>query len=83
MSSGQTSRTLKARIAALTRWAKTDDRSAGTAAARAAFEASFEARADPLGELEPEERARRAASLRRAHYARLALRSAEKRRRER
>jgi 4'-phosphopantetheinyl transferase EntD len=51
-----------------------------TAKARAAFRESFEALVDPDGSLPPEERARRAEHLRKAHLARLALRSAEVRR---
>ena len=71
---------LRARIAANTRWAFTDDRPAATAAARSAADARFEREVDPEGKLPPEERARRAASLRKAHYGRMALLSAQKRR---
>ena len=49
--------------------------------ARAAFQSRFELEADPDGVLPPEERARRAQQLRKAHYARLAYLSAEARRR--
>jgi len=72
--------TLRARIAANTRWAYTADRSAATAAARSAFARRFEREVDPKGILPPEERARRAESLRRAHFSRMALASAKKRR---
>ena len=50
-----------------------------TAPARARFLARFEFDVDPLGELAPEERRRRADHARRAHFLRLALRSAEAR----
>lgn len=75
-------RVLRARLAAHTRWAQQDPVE-GTAAARAAFLDSFEQAVDPDGVLEPEERARRAASARKAHFARLALRSAQARRAKR
>ena len=46
-----------------------------TQAARRAFVKSFEAKVDPDGVLPPAERARRAESARKAHYAALALKS--------
>ncbi len=52
-----------------------------TAAARAKFMRGFEAQVDPRGELPPDERARRAEQLRKAHFARLALKSVQARRR--
>ena len=66
-------RTLRARIAAHESWAQTKDRAARTANARNAFEDRFltEADGDP----------QRAASLRKAYFARLALKSAQARRR--
>ena len=66
-------RKLLAQIAAHTSWANTPDRSARTANARRAFEDKFltEADGDP----------KRAESLRKAYYAKLALRSAQARRR--
>lgn len=73
--------TLRARIAANARWAYTADRTAATAAARSAFAQRFEIAVDPEGNLPLAERARRADSLRRAHFARMALASAKKRRR--
>jgi hypothetical protein len=73
--------TLRARIAANTRWAFVTDRGAATAAARAAANARWDREVDPEGKLPPEERARRAASLRKAHFSRMALASAKKRRR--
>lgn len=65
-------RSLRARIAAHESWAQTDDRTARTAPARAALDARFLERAggDPV----------RAAHLRKAHFARLALASAKARR---
>jgi hypothetical protein len=69
----QDQRTLRARLAAHTSWANTTDRSSRTANARKAFEDKFLAEADG----DP----KRAESLRRAYYARLALRSAQARKR--
>lgn len=68
-------RVLSSRIAAHTSWAKTTDRSARTAPARAALDAKFLEQAG--GDLV------RAASLRKAHFARLALKSAQSRRKAR
>ncbi len=63
------------------RWAAVDDRSAATAPARAAFAGRFirDAR-ERFGDLPPDELAYRAEHLRKAYYARLALRSAQARR---
>ena len=52
-----------------------------TASARAAFLDRFERQADPDGTLDPAERARRARHLRSAYFLRLALKSAQARRR--
>ncbi len=71
---------LRAQIAVHTSWAQTPDRSARTAPARAALMAKFEAEVDPDGVLTPAERARRAGHLRKAHFQRLALKSARARR---
>lgn len=73
-------RALAARIAAHTRWANTSDTTAATAPARAAFDDRFVRQADPDGVLSPSERARRADHLRRAYFSKLALRSAQARR---
>ena len=54
------------------RWAFEEDRIAATDKARAVFEDRFEREVDPEGRLSPAERARRARSLRSAHFARLA-----------
>jgi hypothetical protein len=80
MSSNPAERSMNASAAANTRWAFTKDRSAATATARKAFNDSLEKQVDPAGELSPDERARRAAMLRRAHMKRLAMRSAKSRR---
>lgn len=81
MPSTPTERRLAAQIAAHESWASTPDRSARTAPARAALLARFEQQADPDGTLLPAERARRAEHLRKAHFQRLALKSAQSRRR--
>ena len=60
----------------------TYDSRAITAKARAAFLARFEQQVDPAGALPPDERRRRADHLRKAHFARLALKSAQARRRK-
>lgn len=73
-------RKLRAQLAAHTSWAGTSDRTARTAAGRRAFLNTFEQQVDPDGVLEPAERARRAESARKAHFTRLALRSAQARR---
>jgi hypothetical protein len=68
-------RVLLGRLGGLTSWANTLDRSARTAPGRAAFEAKFleQAGGDP----------KRAAALRKAYFARLALKSAASRRKGR
>lgn len=68
-------RSLAASIAAHEGWARTEDRTARTAPARAALNAKFlaEAGGDPV----------RAEHLRKAHFKRLALASAKARRRAR
>lgn len=76
-------RSLRARIAVHTSWANTEDRSARTAPGRRAAMARFERKVDPDGTLSPAERARRADQAMRAHMARLALKSAMARRRQR
>lgn len=69
----QAERQIVARIAAHTKWANTSDRTAATAPARAALEQKFldQAGGDPV----------RAKNLRQAYYQRLALKSAQARRR--
>jgi hypothetical protein len=62
-------------------WAQVDDRTAATQKARDTFRDRFlrEAR-ERFGDLPPEDLARRAEHLRKAYYARLALKSARARR---
>lgn len=81
MAMSPSERTLRAQIAAHTRWSREGDRSAATAAARAAFDRRFLDLVDPNRELPVKERERRAESARKAHYKRLALKSAQSRRR--
>lgn len=69
-------RTLRAQIAAHESWAKTSDRTARTAAARQAMLDKFEKQVDPNNELTQAERAKRAENARKAHYQRMALKSA-------
>ena len=73
-------RTLRARIAAHAMHARHDPK-ATTARARARFLERLEALADPEGVLPPAERAEHAKHLRSAYFARLALASAQARRR--
>ena len=70
---------LRGRIGAHVSHARHDPRDT-TANARRAFQNAFLEAADPDHVLPEAERARRADHLRRAHYARLALKSAEARR---
>ena len=76
-------RSLAGSIAAHESWARTADRSARTAPARAALMARFERDVDPNGTLAPDERARRAENARKAYFQRLALKSARSRRKSR
>lgn len=68
---------LQAQIAAHESWAKTADRSARTAAARRAMSEKFERMVDPDGTLPEAVRQKMAESARKAHYRRLALKSAQ------
>jgi hypothetical protein len=81
MSLTASERTLRAQIAAHDSWAHTEDRSARTANARKAMLDKFEHVVDPDGELTPADRAKRAEHARKAHFKRLALKSAQVRRR--
>ena len=72
--------TLIGRIGAHSLHARYDPRET-TRAARTAFLDKFEKDADPDGVLSPDERRRRATHLRKAHFTRLALKSARARRR--
>jgi hypothetical protein len=69
------------RIGAHSSWAKTKDRAARTAPARKAMLDKFEREVDPNHEVPAAERAKRVESAKKAYYARLALKSAQARRR--
>ena len=71
-------RSLRARLAAHSKWANTDPVE-GTAAARKAALDRFEKQVDPDGTLAPAERARRATHARKAYFTKLALKSAQAR----
>lgn len=77
-------RTLRAQIAANTRWANTSsgERVAVTAKARQAAYERFEKQVDPEGVMLPAERAKLAENARRAHFQRMALASSKARRRK-
>lgn len=68
-------RSLRARVAAHEKWARTPDRTAATAPARKAAADRWERQVDPEGTLPPDVRARLADSAKRAYFAKLALRS--------
>lgn len=74
-------RSLRSQIAAHESWARTSDRSARTANARRAMLEKFEQQVDPDHKLAPAERALRAEHARKAHFKRMALKSAQARRR--
>lgn len=76
-----TERSIRSQIAVHESWARTADRSARTANARKAMLESFEHLVDPDGTLPPAERTKRAAHARKAHFKRMALKSAQARRR--
>lgn len=76
-----TQNSLRARLAAYTRWAKTPDATSATAPARRAFNARFEREVDPDNKLPPDVRARLAEYARKAYYTKLAYASAKARRR--
>jgi len=73
-------RTLRARQAAYTMWAREPDPVTRTAPKRRAFMERFDKQVDPDGTLDPETRARMAAQARSAYFADLARRSAKARR---
>ncbi|GIE46402.1 hypothetical protein [Actinoplanes lobatus] len=74
-------RKLIASIAANTRFAgmTADDRRAATAPAREARKKSWERKADPEGRMTPDELADAVVRLKKAHYARMQLASAQAR----
>lgn len=71
---------MRARLAAHASWAATANRAERTAPARRAFADRWEREVDPEGVMEPAERAKAAESARKAHFTRLAYRSAQARR---
>jgi hypothetical protein len=73
-------RTMRAQLGAHSQWARCDDRTERTAAARKGFDKRFENQVDPNGVLDPAERAKRAENARQAHMLKLALASAKARR---
>lgn len=73
-------RRVRAQLAAHESWARAADPVARTAPAREAFAKSFEDKVDPDRVLPADERARRAEHARKAHFARMALKSAQARR---
>lgn len=78
MSLSPAQRSLRSRLAAYERWAKTDPVE-GTRAARAAFADRFTREVDPDGVLPEAERLRRADAARKAYFTRLALASSRAR----
>jgi hypothetical protein len=77
-----TERSQRARLASHTSWSKTRDPAARTQPARDKFAERFLDEVDPERVLPEGERNRRAASARKAYFARLALASATARRRK-
>jgi len=75
-------RSMIASIASNEYWATVPDRTARTEACRRAANERFERLVDPDGTLPPEERAKRAECARRAHFKRMALKSAQARRKK-
>jgi hypothetical protein len=73
-------RSLRARMAAYVLHSRYDSREL-TEPARQAFDKRFDREVDPDGKLPPADRRRRAGAARRAYFARLAMRSAQARRR--
>jgi hypothetical protein len=75
-----TERRLASKIGAHKSWAQTENRSERTAPARQAAWDRFEKLVDPDGRLHPSDRAKMADSARKAHFQRMALKSAQVRR---
>ncbi|ORW51372.1 hypothetical protein AWB90_05335 [Mycobacterium paraense] len=71
---------MRGSIASNVSWSNTVDRSARTEPARKAAHDRFERLVDPEGVLPPQERAKRAENARRAHFQRMAYKSAKVRR---
>ena len=74
-------RRLRAQKAGLTGWANTVDRSARGRHANAGLLAKYERQADPDGTMDPRERAKRASTLLKQHYADMRWKAVEARRR--
>jgi hypothetical protein len=74
-------RSLIGKAVAFTRWAGTtkDERRAATSAATKGREASWARKADPEGRMTPEELAEAVERMKKAHYARMQLASAQAR----
>jgi hypothetical protein len=72
-------RSLRARLAAETRWSKTSDRVAATAPARQAWADRWETQVDPNSVLPPAERKRLAKNAMRAHMLKMSLSASRKR----
>jgi hypothetical protein len=72
-------RSMRARMAAHRRWAKTPDRTAAMKKANQAFMDRFEREVDPDGTLPPDVRAKLAASARSAYFTELAFKSSRAR----
>ena len=75
-------RATRARIAAYDSWANTSNPTARTEPARRAFLRRFEDQVDPDRTLPDAERTRRAEAARKAHFQRMALKSARARQRK-
>jgi hypothetical protein len=75
-------RRMYGKIGAHESWARTTDRSARTLPARRAAWERFEKLVDPEGKLPPAQRAQMAENARKAHFQRMALKSAEVRSRK-
>ena len=71
------------KLGAYVSWAQTEDRAARTATARKAMLEKFQHAVDPDGKLTLAERAKRAEFARKAHFQRLALKSAKIRKQRR
>lgn len=71
--------TMRARLGAHSKWARTADRTAATEPARQGFLAKLAKQVDPDGRMSAVELAAAVESARKAHYQRMALRSSQAR----
>jgi hypothetical protein len=76
-------RSLRARLAVHSSWARTTNPSERTRPGREAAFEKFRRQVDPDGKLSPEERDRRARHAQRAHMLELSLRASKARRKQR